>query len=144
MPSEIGANLSLGGVSLAVAFKTKNSELRQTAAQRVSHGDYGGVAAVFVMQSPTEFGQDAQATIRLLKDGCYNNQRFIVPTEQLDEIRKAFPGKSVSDVLGGTETVPTCSEGMTKAQAKSARLHWTKVVFNSLKEITKEMIYLPR
>lgn len=31
MPSEIGANLSLAGVSLAVAFKTKNSELRQTA-----------------------------------------------------------------------------------------------------------------
>ncbi len=31
MPSEIGANLSLGGVSLAVAFKTKNRELRQTA-----------------------------------------------------------------------------------------------------------------
>lgn len=31
MPSEIGANLSLGGVALAVAFKTKNSELRQTA-----------------------------------------------------------------------------------------------------------------
>ena len=31
MPSEIGANMSLGGVSLAVAFKTKNRELRQTA-----------------------------------------------------------------------------------------------------------------
>lgn len=31
MPSEIGANLSLGGVSLAVALKTKNKELRQTA-----------------------------------------------------------------------------------------------------------------
>ena len=31
MPSESGANLSLGGVSLAVALKTKNSELRQTA-----------------------------------------------------------------------------------------------------------------
>lgn len=31
MPSEIGANLSLGGVSLAVALKTKNRELRQTA-----------------------------------------------------------------------------------------------------------------
>lgn len=31
MPSEIGANLSLGGVSLAVALKTKNTELRQTA-----------------------------------------------------------------------------------------------------------------
>lgn len=31
MPSEIGANLSLGGASLAVALKTKNRELRQTA-----------------------------------------------------------------------------------------------------------------
>lgn len=31
MPSEIGANMSLGGVSLAVALKTKNRELRQTA-----------------------------------------------------------------------------------------------------------------
>jgi PTS system arbutin/cellobiose/salicin-specific IIC component len=32
MPSEIGANLSLGGSSLAVAWKTKNPELRQTLA----------------------------------------------------------------------------------------------------------------
>lgn len=31
MPSELGANLSLGGASLAVALKTKNSELRQVA-----------------------------------------------------------------------------------------------------------------
>lgn len=31
MPSELGANLSLGGAALAVAFKTKNSELRQVA-----------------------------------------------------------------------------------------------------------------
>lgn len=31
MPSEIGANLSLGGSSLAVAFRTKSRELRQTA-----------------------------------------------------------------------------------------------------------------
>lgn len=30
MPSEIGANLSLGGVALAVAWKTRNHELRQT------------------------------------------------------------------------------------------------------------------
>lgn len=34
MPSEIGANLSLGGSSLAVAWKTKNPELRQTARLR--------------------------------------------------------------------------------------------------------------
>lgn len=65
-----------------------------------------------------KFGQDAPTTIRLLKNGCYNNQRFVVPTEQLKEIKKAFPDKSVSDVLGGTKKVPTYSDEMTKSQAK--------------------------
>ncbi|WP_414049250.1 PTS cellobiose/arbutin/salicin transporter subunit IIBC [Macrococcus animalis] len=43
MPSEIGANLSLGGVSLAVAFKTKNSELRQTALAAASSAIIAGI-----------------------------------------------------------------------------------------------------
>lgn len=30
MPSEIGANLGMGGACLAVAYKTKNSALKQT------------------------------------------------------------------------------------------------------------------
>lgn len=38
MPSEIGANLSLGGSSLAVAWKTKNPELRQTALAAALYG----------------------------------------------------------------------------------------------------------
>ena len=38
MPSEIGANLSLGGSSLAVAWKTKNPELRQTALAAAAYG----------------------------------------------------------------------------------------------------------
>lgn len=45
MPSEIGANLSLGGVSLAVAFKTKNSELRQTALAAASSALIAGTTA---------------------------------------------------------------------------------------------------
>lgn len=43
MPSEIGANLSLGGVSLAVAFKTKNPELRQTAIAAASSAIVAGI-----------------------------------------------------------------------------------------------------
>ncbi|WP_252899774.1 glucose PTS transporter subunit IIA [Lactococcus fujiensis] len=43
MPSEIGANLSLGGVSLAVALKTKNSELRQTALAAASSAIIAGI-----------------------------------------------------------------------------------------------------
>ncbi|BDI79656.1 hypothetical protein FJMB80062_33210 [Enterobacter hormaechei] len=42
MPSEIGANLSLGGSSLAVAWKTKNPELRQTAAGGCGLRHHGG------------------------------------------------------------------------------------------------------
>ncbi|TCV95208.1 PTS cellobiose/arbutin/salicin transporter subunit IIBC [Biostraticola tofi] len=44
MPSEIGANLSLGGSSLAVAFKTKNSELRQTALAAAASAIVAGIS----------------------------------------------------------------------------------------------------
>lgn len=43
MPSEIGANMSLGGVSLAVAFKTKKRELRQTALAAASSALIAGI-----------------------------------------------------------------------------------------------------
>lgn len=43
MPSEIGANLSLGGVSLAVALKTKNKELRQEAIAAASSAIIAGI-----------------------------------------------------------------------------------------------------
>ncbi|MFT4270504.1 MAG: PTS cellobiose/arbutin/salicin transporter subunit IIBC [Pantoea sp.] len=44
MPSEIGANLSLGGSSLAVAFKTKNPELRQTALAAAASAIVAGIS----------------------------------------------------------------------------------------------------
>ncbi len=44
MPSEIGANLSLGGASLAVAFKTKNPELRQTAFAAAASAIVAGIS----------------------------------------------------------------------------------------------------
>lgn len=42
MPSEIGANLSLGGSSLAVAWKTKNPELAPDGAGCGGISHYGG------------------------------------------------------------------------------------------------------
>ncbi|WP_413727683.1 PTS cellobiose/arbutin/salicin transporter subunit IIBC [Sodalis sp. RH19] len=44
MPSEIGANLSLGGSSLAVAWRTKNSELRQTALAAAASAIVAGIS----------------------------------------------------------------------------------------------------
>ena len=44
MPSEIGANLSLGGSSLAVAVRTKNPELRQTALAAAASAIVAGIS----------------------------------------------------------------------------------------------------
>ncbi|AHF79136.1 Cellobiose/arbutin/salicin-specific transporter (plasmid) [Sodalis praecaptivus] len=44
MPSEIGANLSLGGSSLAVALRTKNPELRQTALAAAASAIVAGIS----------------------------------------------------------------------------------------------------
>ena len=71
-----------------------------------------------VHQYQFKYGKDAQATIGLLKSGTYNNQRIVVPEEQVLEVQKAFPGKSVSGHIGGTEKVSTISKGMTKSEAK--------------------------
>lgn len=40
-----------------------------------------------------KFGKDANSTIALIERGNYNNQRVIVPTEQLEEVRAHFQAK---------------------------------------------------
>lgn len=40
-----------------------------------------------------KFGKDAKATIKLIERGNYNNQRIVVPTEQLEEIQAYFAKK---------------------------------------------------
>lgn len=75
-----------------------------------------------VHQYQFKFGKDAKATISLLKDGNYNNQRFVVPAEQVEEVRKAFPGKSVEAFIGGTDKVNIKSQGLTKQQVKELQL----------------------
>lgn len=43
-----------------------------------------------------KFGKDAKATIELIERGNYNNQRIIVPSEQLKEVQAYFKGKGSS------------------------------------------------
>lgn len=76
-----------------------------------------------VHQYQFKFGKDAKATIDLLRDGNYNNQRFVVPADQVEEIRKAFPGKSVEAYMGGTDTVSIKSGALTKEEAKNLQLN---------------------
>ncbi len=46
-----------------------------------------------------KFGKDAKATIKLLERGNYNNQRVVVPSEQLEEVQAYFKKK------GSTKTI---------------------------------------
>ncbi len=75
-----------------------------------------------VHQYQCKFGADADATIALIKSGNYNNQRFLVPAEQVEAVKKAFPGKSVEAFIGGTDVVSIQSKTLTKQQAKELQL----------------------
>lgn len=46
-----------------------------------------------------KFGKDARATIDLLERGNYNNQRIIVPSEQLEEVQAHFQAKGSSKTI---------------------------------------------
>lgn len=71
-----------------------------------------------VHQYQFKFGKDAKATIQLLRNGNYNNQRFVVPNGQVKEVQEAFPNKTVTDYIGGTDKVDICSDSLTKEGAK--------------------------
>lgn len=75
-----------------------------------------------VHQYQVKYGADAKATIQMLRDHGsvtrYSNQQIVVPAEQVEEVQKAFPGKSVVAEIGGTEKVPVHSDTLTKEQAK--------------------------
>lgn len=75
-----------------------------------------------VHQYQMKYGATAQDTIRMIKNGNYNNQRLVVPPEQLDEVRKAFPGKSINSSIGGTDKISIASKSVGKNQVKEMQL----------------------
>lgn len=85
MPSEIGANLSLGGVSLAVAFKTKNSELRQTALAAASSALIAGFVCGCLA------GMAGLASRSMVSPSVLTGVQFIDP---------ANPGVSIAWIAG--------------------------------------------
>lgn len=65
-----------------------------------------------------KYGKTAKDTINMIKKGNYNNQRILVPEDQVEEVRKAFPNKSISGSIGGTDKVKTKSNPLSKEEAK--------------------------
>lgn len=72
-----------------------------------------------------KFGKDAKSTIELLKRGNYNNQRIIVPSEQLEEVQAYFKQKGSSKTITdhieawGVKGKSFTKEDMKKLQIKA-------------------------
>lgn len=79
-----------------------------------------------IHQYQVKYGANASETIKLLREHGdvtkYPNQQIVVPPDQVAEVQKAFPGKSVVSQIGGTDKVPITSNTLSKEQAKELQL----------------------
>lgn len=71
-----------------------------------------------VHQYQVKYGRTAENTIARIKEGNYNNQTLLVPSDQVEAVQAAFPGKTVVSKIGGTEKVPVSSKPLSEAEAK--------------------------
>lgn len=88
--------------------------------------DSSNPKAIAVHQYQVKYGSDAKATIQMLREHGevtkYSNQQIVVPADQVAEVQKAFPGKTVVSTIGGTDKVDIKSNELTKEQAKELQL----------------------
>lgn len=66
-----------------------------------------------------KFGQDAKATIKLIERGNYNNQRIVVPSDQLEEVQAYFKTKgSDKTITDHIEAFGAVGKSFTKEEMK--------------------------
>lgn len=70
-----------------------------------------------------KFGKDAQSTIHLIERGNYNNQRIIVPSEQLKDVQEYFKAKGSSkNISDHIEAWGAKGESFTKQDMKKLQI----------------------
>lgn len=86
-----------------------------------------------------KYGKTAADTIKLINEGNYNNQRLIVPKEQVAEVQKAFPNKTVlseiefDGVRGDSLSKQDAKALQEKAQnGKTDLMNWNQYQIKSL------------
>lgn len=70
-----------------------------------------------VHQYQMKYGADAASTIAMIKRGNYNNQILVVPSDQVEAVKAAFPGKTVVSHIGGGD-IPVSSKKLDKETVK--------------------------
>ena len=69
-----------------------------------------------------KYGKTAEDTIRMIKEGNYRGQRIVVPEEQVEAVKKAFPDRDVSAAIGdGNVKSPPMSKEEAKAKQEKAQ-----------------------
>lgn len=70
-----------------------------------------------------KFGKDARATIELIERGNYNNQRIVVPKEQLEEVQAYFRARgSNKTITDHIEAYGAVGKSFTKEEMKSIQI----------------------
>lgn len=69
-----------------------------------------------VYQYQFKFGRDAKTAKQLFQRGDFHNQRYTVSQGQLEQIKKAFPTKSVTDYIGSTDKVKVSLDPVSKEE----------------------------
>ncbi len=70
-----------------------------------------------------KFGKDAKATINLIERGNYNNQRIVVPSEQLEEVQAYFKVKgSNKTITDHIEAFGAVGKSFTKEEMKNIQI----------------------
>jgi len=73
-------------------------------------------AGKIVERYQAKYGKTAKDTISMIKKGNYNNQRLLVPADQVQEVQKAYPNKTVSAIIGSGKIK---SKALEKNEAKN-------------------------
>ena len=82
-----------------------------------------------------KYGKTAEDTIRMINGGNYNNQRLLVPAEQVEEVQKAFPNKTVVSSIGSGEikSKPLNKLEAKKLQNEAQSGNWNELNWNEYK-----------
>ena len=82
-----------------------------------------------------KYGKTADDTIRMINEGNYNNQRLLVPAEQVEEVQKAFPNKTVVASVGSGDikSKPLDKIGAKELQNEAQSGNWNDLNWNEYK-----------
>lgn len=92
-------------------------------------------AGKIVERYQAKYGKTAEDTIKMINKGDYNNQRLLVPAEQVEEVQKAFPNKTVVSTVGAGDikSKPLEKLGAKELQNEAQSGNWNELNWNEYK-----------